>query len=114
MIQTENQTNQYESRMHIKFTNTDSNGRAVTRELSVMYDGERYEIPVAKTGTANVPRELGEYLVSESRYAIEEYDGAIEEEDPDEPVVVDVVEDPVEDPFSEVSDDVDEDESADE
>lgn len=71
-------------RMKIRFTNTDSTGAPVTKELSVVHGGERYEIRVSENGTADVPEAVGEYLVDSDTHAIEECgedDGGGEGED---------------------------------
>lgn len=59
--------------MHIKFTNCDSTGLPITRRLVVVYEGERHVIDVALTGTAQVPRALGEFLVEHEAYAVDEH-----------------------------------------
>lgn len=67
------QTNQYE-RMRVRVTNTDSNGQPVTSELSIVYEGDRHEILVEDDGTANVPEDVGNYLVSNDSYSVEQAD----------------------------------------
>lgn len=69
--------------MRVQFTQTDSDGNPVTRQLVVTLDDERHEIDVASTGTANPPKAVAEHLLASDDYAVVEYDGedAAEAED---------------------------------
>ena len=60
--------------MHIRFTNTDSTGAPVTKSMSITLDGERHTISVSGTGTARVPREVGEYLINREGCSVEPYE----------------------------------------
>lgn len=69
--------------MWVEFTNRDSAGEPVTNRLTVEYDGERVEIDVASTGTANVPEGLAEQMIESDDYAVEPADAPDSESDPD-------------------------------
>lgn len=84
--------------MYIQFTNTDSTGAPVTERLTVTLEHTTdngltvevpHEIEVASTGTANVSKRLGEYLVESPDYAIEAYESESESENDtdDEPEI---------------------------
>lgn len=57
----------------VKFTNTDSDGDAVTRRMTVTIDGERHDIEIASTGTAQVSQAVEDYLVGSDDIAVEPY-----------------------------------------
>lgn len=59
--------------MRVIFTNVDSTGSAVTKRKKVQIDGETHIINVASTGTANVPEDVGTFLVNSEDYAVEAY-----------------------------------------
>lgn len=95
--------------MRIKFTNTDSDGNVATDTLAVSYEGERYEISPSSKGTANVRREIGEYLVESDNYAVEsvedtdrEEEEPVEQADPELVEEEETVEQPVSDEQSEM------------
>lgn len=56
--------------MWVYFTNLDSTGRPVTRQLSVTIDGERYTVTPTDTGAAQVSEAVGEHLVSSDDHAV--------------------------------------------
>lgn len=58
----------------VKFTNTDSSGAPVTRQMTVTIDGERHEIEIANTGTAQVSQAVEEYLLEDDAIAVEPYE----------------------------------------
>ncbi len=68
----------------VKFTNVDSAGDAVTRRLAVTIDGERHEIDIASTGTAQVSEAVEDYLVDSDDIAVEAYEPDREPEQSDE------------------------------
>lgn len=66
--------------MYVRFTTTDSTGTPVTKQLTITLGSKRHEISVADTGTARVPRAVGEHLVRSSEYAVEAYESDSEDE----------------------------------
>lgn len=88
--------------MHVQFTNLDSTGTAATRSLTLTLDGERHTISVAKTGTATVPREVGEHLIDSDNYAVGPYEG--DDADADADASTEVVADDSDDNSSDDSD----------
>lgn len=71
--------------MHVQFTTFDSTGTAVTESLTLTFEGERHTISVADTGTASVPKALGEYLIESGRFAVVPYDDAEDSDDEIDP-----------------------------
>lgn len=65
--------------MLLKFTNTDSRGNPTTRRLTVVVDGDRYEIETNGSQVVEVSDAVGEYCLSEG-FSVEEVSDA--QEDP--------------------------------
>lgn len=57
--------------MYVRFTNVDQSGASATRDITVTYEGERYERSLSSKGTVQFPREVAEYLIESDDYAVE-------------------------------------------
>lgn len=71
--------------MHIQFQNTSSDGTVATRQLTVTVGGERYDVQVSGDGSAEVPDEVGQYLLDTDGFAVTSHgDSLVEAETRDD------------------------------